>query len=390
MCSIIGEQAACLAHILPVIFATFLFCATLKNVLFMNSIILIFKGKGVTTMSKQSFQTKSFYGLAVATLLVLSGCDMCCKKKSCSTSSCSSSTPDANDSSAVLLTIGGKPAITESQFDVYYDQFIASNPRLQGMIQFLPNARQEIFKGMANEEIVMHWAEENSVASDAEYQKELDQAIKMIKRGLAAKSFEKNVVGKVAVAEAEMKDYYEKHKNPELVVAPGGIKALGVEFDSKAQAQAFLTKVTPTNFKSVADSEKHKVREFAPINEFSFDVDKNVKDKVSAIKAFPSVTLIEGSDKKFWVVNAVSKEEAKYRSFDEVREGLKSVIEREKMAKIWTDKIDELKKKYDVSEDAAYFEKAQMPAGQMPISQEDLAAFVEQQKAQQAESQKTA
>jgi len=61
------------------------------------------------------------------------------------------------------------------------------------------------------------------------------------------------------------------------------------------------------------------------------------------------------------------------------------------MAKIWTDKIDELKKQYDVSEDAAYFEKAaQMPAGQMPISQEDLAAFVEQQQAQQAGSQKTA
>ncbi len=343
-------------------------------------------------MSKQSFQTKSFYGFAVAALMVLSGCDMCCKKKSCSTSSsCGSSMPDANDSSAVLLTIGGKPAITENQFSAYYDQFIASNPRLQGMIQFLPNAKQEIFKGMANEEIVMHWAEQNNVAATAEYQKELDQAVKMIKRGLAAKSFEQTVVGKVSVTEAEMKDYYEKHKNPELVTAPGGIKAFGVEFDTKAQAQAFIAKVTPANFKSVADSEKHKVREFAPINEHSFDIDKNVKDKISAVKTFPSVMLVEASDKKCWVVDAVSKEETKYRSFDEVREGLKAVIEREKMAKVWTDKIDELKKQYDVSEDAAYFEKAaQVPAGQMPISQEDLAAFVEQQQAQQAESQHTA
>ncbi len=343
-------------------------------------------------MSKQSFQTKSFYGFAVAALMVLSGCDMCCKKKSCSTSTSSgSSAPDANDSSSVLLKIGGKTAITENQFSEYYDQFILSNPRLQGMIQFLPNAKQEIFKGMASEEIVMHWAEQTNVASSAEYQKEFEQAVKMIKRRLAAKNFEETVVGKVAVTEAEMKDYYEKHKNPELVVTPGGIKALGIEFDSKAQAQAFLIKVTPANFKSVADSEKQKVREFAPINEHSFDVDKNVKDKISAAKTFPSVMLVEASDKKYWVVDAVSKEETKYRSFDEVHEGLKAVIEREKMAKIWTDKIDELKKKYDVSEDTAYFEKAaQMPAGQAPISQEDLAAFVEQQQAQQAESQKTA
>lgn len=342
-------------------------------------------------MSKQSFQTKSLYSLAIVSLMALSGCDWLGKKKTCA-SSCVS-TPDANDSSTVLLTIGGKPAITENQFSAYYDQFLASNPRLQGMIQFLPNAKQEIFKGMANEEIVMHWAEENNIATNAEYQKEFEQAVKMIRRGLAAKNFEQNVVGKVHVNEAEMKEYYEKHKNPELVVAPGGVKAIGVEFGSKAQAQAFFDKVkgNASNFKSAAESDKHKVREFAPINEFSFDVDKNVKDKVSATKSFPSVVLVEGTDKKFWVVDAISKEETKYRSFDEVRDGLKAVIEREKMAKIWTDKIDELKKKYDVTEDTAYFEKAaQVPAGQMPISQEDLAAFVEQQKAQQAEAQKTA
>ncbi len=337
-------------------------------------------------MSKQSFKTKSFYGLAVAALMVLSGCDWCCKKKSCSTSSVSAaSTPDANDKSTVLLTIGGKPVITETQFQAYYNQFLASNPRLQGMIQFLPNAKQEIFKGMANEEIVMHWAELSDVASNAEYQKELEQAIKMIKRGLAAKQFEQSVVGKVGVSEAEMKDYYEKHKNPELVVTPGGVKALGVEFGTRAQAQAFMDKAkgNAASFKSAADAEKLKVREFNAINDFSFDVDKNIKDKVVAVKTFPSVMVVESSDKKFWVVNAVSKEETKYRSFDEVREGLKAVIEREKMAKVWTEKIDELKKKYDVVEDMAFFENAPVvPAGQMPISQEDLAAFVEQQRAQ--------
>ena len=64
-------------------------------------------------MSKQSLQTKTFYGLAVVALMVLSGCDWCCKKKSCATSVSGASVPDSNDKSAVLLTIDGKPVVTE-------------------------------------------------------------------------------------------------------------------------------------------------------------------------------------------------------------------------------------------------------------------------------------
>ncbi len=327
---------------------------------------------------------KSFYGTAVAALLLLSGCDVFkCKKKSC-TSTCGSSATSKDDST-VLLSIGGKPVITANQFDAYYNQFLAANPRLQGMIQFLPNARQEIFKGMANEEIVAYWAEQNNVCDTPDYQNELEQAIRMIKRGLAAKHFEQTMIGKVSVTEAEMKDYYEAHKNPELIVSPGGVKVLGVEFDSKDKAQAFLDKVkaNPASFKHVADSDKQKVREFAPINSFSFDVDKNVKDKVSALKTFPSVVLVESTDKKFWVVDALSKEETKYRTFDEVREGLKSVIEREKMGKIWNEKIDDLRKKFDISENATFFEetKPQVSGGAMPLSQEELEKIVQQQAA---------
>ena len=336
-------------------------------------------------MSKQSLQTKTFYGLAVVALMVLSGCDWCCKKKSCATSVSGASVPDSNDKSAVLLTIDGKPVVTESQFDAYYTQFLASNPRLQGMIHLLPNAKQEIFKGMVNEEVVMRWAELNNVESNADYQKELEQSVRMIRRALAAKQFEQTMVGKVSVSDSEMKEYYEAHKAAELVIAPGGVKAVGVEFATKAQAQAFLDKAkgSASAFKSAADAEKVKVREFSPINDFSFDIDKNVKDKVASLKTFPSTVLVEGADKKFWVVNAISKEDAKYRSFDEVRDAIKTVIEREKMAKIWMEKIEDLKKKYDVKEDTAFFENAPViPAGQPAISQEDLAAFVEQQRAE--------
>ncbi len=347
---------------------------------------LLLKGKGVHNMSTQVFQSKRFYGVAVAALMVLSGCG---EKKSASSNSAGSSSADG---ATVLCTIAGKPVITAAQFEQYFNQFVAQNPRIQGMIQFFPNAKQEIFKTMANEEIVAYWAEQNNITQDAEYQRELEQAIQMVKRGLAAKNFQDKHIGKVSVSDSEMKDYYEAHKNPDLIVSPGGVKAVGVEFATKALAQAFLdkAKVNPKNFASVAAADKQKVREFAPINSFSFDVDKNVKDKVSDLKTFPSVILVQGADNKFWVVAALSKEETKYRTMDEVRDGIKSVIERDKLAKIWTDKLDDLRKKYDIVENAEFFEAAKPEAGAMPLSQEDLASLAQQVTAQSAEAQVTA
>ncbi len=339
-------------------------------------------------MSTQVFQAKRFCGVAVAALMVLSGCEFGKSKKS----SNATSLANAADGSTVLCTIGGKPVITAAQFEQYFNQFVAQNPRIQSMIQFFPNAKQEIFKTMANEEIVAYWADENNISEDAEYQHELEQAIKMVKRGLAAKNFQDKHVGKVAVSDSEVKEYYEAHKNPDLIVSPGGIKALGVEFATKASAQAFLdkAKANPSKFNSVAEADKQKVREFAPINSFSFDVDKNVKDKVSELKTFPSVVLVQGADNKFWVVAAVSKEEAKHRSLDEVRDGIKSVIERDKLAKIWTDKLDDLRKKYDIVENAEFFEAAKEEPAGLQLSQEELASLAQQVASQAPEAQKTA
>lgn len=336
-------------------------------------------------MSKQMVYAKRFSGVAVVALMLLSGCDLFkCKSKKCG-SVCSPSSSNVKDDSEVLLSIGGKQAVTKNQFDAYYTQFLAANPRLQGMIQFLPNAKQEIFKAMANEEIVLHWAEQNSVCETPEYQAEFEQAVKMVKRGLAAKNFEQNVVGKVSTTEAETKEYYEKHKNPEFIVSPGGVKVVAVEFDAKDKVRAYAlfdkTKANASTFKTVAETDKYKVKDFAPINDFSFDIDKNVKEKVSALKTFPSVLVVEGADKKFWVVQAISKEDAKYRSLEEVRDGIKFAIEREKMAKLWNEKIDDLRKKYDIVENVAYFEseKPMVSQGQMPLSQEDLEKIVQDQ-----------
>lgn len=312
----------------------------------------------------------SITGLSLMALLLLPGCgilDFIKGKTSGSTekelvqSTVSSASETVNDGSKVLLSISGKPVITEKAFDEYYEQFVSSNPQLQAMIQFMPNAKKEIFNGMANERILIAWGEKNNIQNNADYQKELAQAMRMIKTNLAAKQFEKDIIGTITVTDKEMKDYYESHKDPELVVSPGGIKAEGKQFATKEQAQALFDKIkdNPKEFKAAAGKE---IKEFAPVNKMSFDVDEKVKDSLLAVSSFPKVVMVEASDKKYWVVVALKKEEAQFRSFDEIKDGIKKMIEREKVMKIYAEKIAELKKEYNVVEDISSLEQA-APAG---------------------------
>lgn len=326
-------------------------------------------------MKKNLNLNRGITGLAVISLLLLPGCGILelIKSKMGSsdtpkhtpTVSVSSASKFHDDDSKVLLSIDGKPVITEKAFDAYYEQFISTNPQLQAMIQFMPNAKKEIFNGMANERILIAWGEKNHIHDDAGYKKELEQAVRMIKTNLSAKRFEKDIIGKIDVSDKEMRDYYESHKDPELIVAPGGIKAEGKQFDTKEQAQAFFDKVKDDSkgFKAAA---RTGVKDFAPINKMSFDVDAAVKDKVLAVTSFPKVLMVEGSDKKYWVVSVIKKDEGQYRPFDEVKEGLKKMIEREKTMKIYAEKISGLKKEYKVTEDTSSLEQAGPPAGLPP------------------------
>ncbi len=323
-------------------------------------------------MNRSIKMKRGMTGLAIVSLMLLPGCGILNFVKSKMGSSDTpkhvpshaeeaSSTP-VDDGSKVLMSIDGKPVITEKSFDEYYQQFISTNPQLQAMIQFMPNAKKEIFSGMANERLLITWGEKNNIHTDKDYQAQLNQAVRMVKTNLAAKRFEKDIIGPIEVTDKEMREYYDSHKDPELIVTPGGIKAIGKQFDSKEQAQTLFDKVkdSPNTFK--VDAGKG-VQDFAPINKASFDVDTSVKEKVLAVGSFPKVLMVEGTDKKYWVVVALKKEEGKYRPFDEVKDGLKKMIERDKTMKLYTEKISTLKKEYKVTEDLSSLESSGMPAG---------------------------
>ena len=290
--------------------------------------------------------THNITRLAVVSLLVLPGCDLF--KSSSSANVDSSSMIASDDGSAVLVLIEGKPVVTQKMFDSHYDQLIAMNPQLQQFAAIMPNIKRNILDGLVHEKIVLWNAEKMGIHETEDYKNELAQAMRAAKVNFAAKNFEKQMVGPIEVTEDDVKQAYDARKDTELLISKGGISADGVEFSSKEKATAFLekAKTSAKNIKAVAGTEK--VKEFAPISEFSFDIDEAVKSKVLGITKFPSVVMVESSDKKFWVIAATSKKESQYRSYDEVKEQLKPAVKNEKGMKAFMAKIEDLKTEYNV------------------------------------------
>ena len=258
-----------------------------------------------------------------------------------------------NDGSSVLLTIDGQPYITEKSFQVAFDQLIASNagnPQFQMMLNMLPNAKEEIFKGQSNEKIILYWAEKDGVTKTKEYQDKLEQGVKMLQVGLAAEFFQKEFNDQLKPTEEEMRAWYEEHKNPQLLVSPASFKALGVECSSTAEASTLYTqaKQAPKNFKSIAGASR--VKDLA-VSEFSFDVDAAIKDAVSTVTKFPTALSVTATDGKQWVVVVTGSEEAKYQPYEQIKQGLEQMVAREKVGKFYTERLNQLRAEYNVVED---------------------------------------
>ncbi len=325
-------------------------------------------------MTKKTVSVSSRF-FALSLLLTLAGCDWFTKKKT--------ESGQAADGSRVLFTVNESPVVTANQFEEYYTQVLASDPRLQSMAGFLPNLKKEIFDALANQELLVMWAENNGMFDTEDFKKSLNQGVQQIKRMHAAKKFGDEKVGKVTVTQSEIRDYYEQHKDPELVATPGGIKAFGVEFTSKDAATAFFNKVknTPGAFSNAAKMEKFNVRAFAPLNKYSFDVDMPIKAALESKTTFPIVVMAQGSDKKWWVLLGESKQETKFRPLDEVRDAIAGAVEREKGMKQFSDEIGKLKGTMNITEDADYF------AHQADNQKPDLESLLQQASEQQAKAQ---
>jgi len=276
----------------------------------------------------------------------------------------------------ILVSIDGKPLVSADSLRHEKDKLLKSNPQLKAMMAFMDSKQfdRNLSEGLLNQAIVDRFIADRAINKQAEYLLEMEEGYKAIERMLNAKYFSQEFP--VTVSIDEVKSFYEKNKEamPNLLLSRGGIGAMGIQFDDQAKAQLFLeaAKLANNDINKAAQAQglSDKVKDFKLVHSQSIGIDAPLKDKIVGMKQVPSTELfvVEG---KFWVVSATTREEAKYRPFDQVKNEITAYLEKEKRAERFDEEIDKLKEKYHVIINEDYFKVEEMAAPEeMPAAVE--------------------
>ncbi len=318
-------------------------------------------------------------GVIIASLLTLSACDMSKKKSEDGSSAAAGHAAPSGD---VLVTIGGKPAITVKEFEEYYEQMLEQQPQLKSFAQFMPDLKQNVFNSMVGQRLIEHWAEEKKIDQLKDYQQDYKNALDNIKRALAFKFFQQE--HPVQVSDADVKKFYDEHKDTMYAQSAAGVAAVGVSFDSEAKAREFLAKAQApkADITKLAQAQNLAARNFGRVNASSHHVDKALLDKILAINKFPSVQLVKVNN-TWWVIEAKNKEEAKYFPFDQAKEDARQKLQAKQMGEMFEKEINKLKAEYGVVENKAFFEKkeAKTETAQAEAQVSEVAATADAQPA---------
>lgn len=263
----------------------------------------------------------------------------------------------ASDKSVVLLSVGGKSRVTLNSLEKDLNEIAEMDQQAKMMLQFDPEGTKErMFDEQKRMVVVQEWASQNGVRSKEEYQKKLDRIINHVQKQLDFEQFLK--AHAVEVDPADVQKYYDDNKEQDyrILISPAGVKASGIEFDTKAKADEFAAQaLTVSAFEKLAKDKKLSPRSLGTVNERSY-VDSAVKKALAEAKHVPAVLVVKCADsKKYMVVAAMAKEVAKYQDFDKVRDAIEQMLKQKKMVEMLEVKIPAYAEQYKVVENKDYF-----------------------------------
>jgi hypothetical protein len=256
----------------------------------------------------------------------------------------------------VLLTIDGKARITTNQFEAYKQTILETQPQLKQLIALMPDAEYELFKSMKNEELLKDWVKKNNIDQKAEYKKDKQMIADFAERQLAVKYFQEAHPAKVS--DADIRKFYEENKKqfPELMASRGGVKGQGISFSSAADADAFAKSAREKGFAVAAKESKAKIDEYKDVSVTSYELEAPLREKLSAVKKYPSIEVVTGKDKTY-VVNVTGKTDPEYVPFDEVKQRLEMYLQQQKMAENFTQELEKLERTMMTVENKNYFDR---------------------------------
>ncbi len=297
---------------------------------------------------------RTLHVAAFSLLLLLSGC-ACLKKDGESTSPIGASATEE-----VLVSMNGKPVLTLKEFQQFINDAISADQQMQMMAQFMPDFEEQVFdRAKVRELVINEWAKRTNAAAKEEYRKQREQAEKALTMMLNQQAFLRDHA--VQVSDSEAQKYYDENKDKDqsLLQSPEGIAAKGLSFSSLQDAQSFLSKVQELNndIEKAAKEVKKDVEDLGVVNKNSF-VEKSVKAKILEAKKFPAVLpVIKANDKEFWIVKVQSRETAKYRPFEQAKEGIKETLKARKTEETVEKQLAQYQKDYNIVVNKTYFER---------------------------------
>lgn len=302
----------------------------------------------------KTFSSKMSCALLICSIVFLPSCDWL--KDKVGLKKTTTSAIAANDTTEVIATIDGKPLMTSGEFEKQFKNFIEKHP-YGAMFAQMEGVDRKIFDGLVGQKIMTRWIEEQGINDSDEYKEYLEQLVQM----LNARFFQ--MKHPVSVSDSDIRAFYDQNKDnmPEAVLSRGGVNATGVQFAKEADAKAFLEKAKGkgATLDKVAKEAGFgdKFRDFKLVNAASIGIDNVLRDKIVALKKFPSLEIFKSNDGNFWIVYASGKEEQKYRPYDELKPAIEQRLSAQKQEQAIEKAMDQLKKDYKVEIKEDYFIK---------------------------------
>ncbi len=303
------------------------------------------------------------------------------------------------DDSMVLISSGGETVFTKNDLESVCEGIAESNEQYRMIFQVYPQVRCQVFLSqIVPMEVARIWGERENKDNDPEVQQKLDQALKNLKSNLYFGMLHEEVLKSIDKSDRALETFYDQNKSmptlqrPDFLNKSASTNALSVEFDKEEEADEFLKKAKEPNvdFKDLAKKENKEVKDLENISLDSKDQGFAVISKLNNMAVDQISKVTEGPD-KFIVLKAVSKTPAERKSFAEIKdnEDLKAMLENVMLQTLSPaaveNKLEEIKKKYDIKVNSEELEK-EMSEVISKLQEEQEREEAEAKAAEQAES----
>ncbi len=296
-------------------------------------------------------------------------------------------TGSVTDGSMVLATINGKPLITKGMLEAEKKKLLEANPQLEAMISLMDEKQldRNLVDGMMSREAVRKYIAENKIDNTDKYKTDFETVMNQVRDALNTRYFMQSL--SISVSDNEVKKFYDENKEliPNLLVSRGGVEAKGISFTTQAQAQDFATKLR-ANKNDVSKTAKDanvvasRVKDFKLVNDQSIGIEPALRDKIAEIKTTPSVhTFTVG--KEHWVVAANKIDKPQYRAYDQVKDEIRQLLEKDKTMKRLEEEVARLRNQYHIELNEEFFKgnvdnaqamQAELDTAKKPVDEQQV------------------